>query len=167
MTNSIIVEFLSPDGLVSSVKQFASIKDFIKEYPDFKYHQVREIYLHLKNKNVNKTMKKLSSIQKLIKVYDENVYKPPANNNIGIKNIDNNIKNMEHINSDDVKDVKKISSIDTISSVDDVKDVKKISSVDDLFEYISSVDEIFEYLCLHGIQINLNKSNNKLSFTKL
>jgi len=153
MTNSIIVEFLSSDGSVSSVKQFASIKDFIKEYPDFKYHQVREIYLHLKNKNVNKTMKKLSSIQKLIKVYDENVYKPPANNNIGIdnniKNIDNNIKNMEHINSDDVKDV------------------KKISSVDDLFEYISSVDEIFEYLCSHGIQINLNKSNNKLSFTKL
>lgn len=146
MTNSIIVEFLSSDGSVSSVKQFASIKDFIKEYPDFKYHQVREIYLHLKNKNVNKTMKKLSSIQKLIKVYDENVYKPPANNNIGI---DNNIKNMEHINSDDVKDV------------------KKISSVDDLFEYISSVDEIFEYLCSHGIQINLNKSNNKLSFTKL
>jgi hypothetical protein len=118
MTNSIIVEFLSSDGSVSSVKQFASIKDFIKEYPDFKYHQVREIYLHLKNKNVNKTMKKLSSIQKLIKVYDENVYKPPANNNIGI---DNNIKNidtvMEHINSDDVKDVKKISSIDTISSL--------------------------------------------------
>jgi len=157
MTNSIIVEFLSSDGSVSSVKQFASIKDFIKEYPDFKYHQVREIYLHLKNKNVNKTMKKLSSIQKLIKVYDENVYKPPANNNIGI---DNNIKNMEHINSDDVKDVKKISS-------DDVKDVKTISSIDDLFEYISSVDEIFEYLCSHGIQINLNKSNNKLSFTKL
>jgi hypothetical protein len=153
MTNSIIVEFLSSDGSVSSVKQFASIKDFIKEYPDFKYHQVREIYLHLKNKNVNKTMKKLSSIQKLIKVYDENVYKPPANNNIGIdnniKNIDNNIKNMEHINSDDVKDV------------------KKISSVDDLFEYISSVDEIFEYLRLHKIQINLNKSNNKLSFTKV
>lgn len=146
MTNSIIVEFLSSDGSVSSVKQFASIKDFIKEYPDFKYHQVREIYLHLKNKNVNKTMKKLSSIQKLIKVYDENVYKPPANNNIGI---DNNIKNMEHINSDDVKDV------------------KKISSVDDLFEYISSVDEIFEYLCSHGIQINLNKSNNKLSFTRV
>jgi len=146
MTNSIIVEFLSPDGLVSSVKQFASIKDFIKEYPDFKYHQVREIYLHLKNKNVNKTMKKLSSIQKLIKVYDENVYKPPSNNNIGI---DNNIKNMEHINSDDVKDV------------------KTISSIDDLFEYISSVDEIFEYLCSHGIQINLNKSNNKLLFTKL
>jgi len=159
MTNSIIVEFLSSDGSVSSVKQFASIKDFIKEYPDFKYHQVREIYLHLKNKNVNKTMKKLSSIQKLIKVYDENVYKPPANNNIGIdnniKNIDNNIKNMEHINSDDVKDVKTISSIDTISSVDG------------LFEYISSVDEIFEYLRLHKIQINLNKSNNKLSFTKL
>jgi len=146
MTNSIIVEFLSSDGSVSSVKQFASIKDFIKEYPDFKYHQVREIYLHLKNKNVNKTMKKLSSIQKLIKVYDENVYQPLANNNIGI---DNNIKNMEHINSDDVKDV------------------KKISSVDDLFEYISSVDEIFEYLRLHKIQINLNKSNNKLSFTKL
>ena len=149
MTNSIIVEFLSSDGSVSSVKQFASIKDFIKEYPDFKYHQVREIYLHLKNKNVNKTMKKLSSIQKLIKVYDENVYKPPANNNIGIdnniKNIDNNIKNMEHINSDDVKDVKKILSVDTISSVDD----------------------IFEYLCLHGIQINLNKSNNKLSFTRV
>jgi hypothetical protein len=96
----------------------------------------------LKNKNVNKTMKKLSSIQKLIKVYDENVYQPPANNNIGI---DNNIKNMEHINSDDVKDVKKISSVDTISSVDD----------------------IFEYLCLHGIQINLNKSNNKLSFTRV
>ena len=153
MTNSFIVELLAPDSSVLSVKQFASIKDFIKEYPDFKYHQVREIYLHLKNKNVNKTMKKLSSIQKLIKVYDENVYKPPANNNIGIdnniKNIDNNIKNMEHINSDDVKDV------------------KKISSVDDLFEYISSVDEIFEYLCSHGIQINLNKSNNKLSFTKL
>jgi len=153
MTNSIIVQSVAPDYSVLSVKQFASIKDFIKEYPDFKYHQVREIYLHLKNKNVNKTMKKLSSIQKLIKVYDENVYKPPANNNIGIdnniKNIDNNIKNMEHINSDDVKDV------------------KKISSVDDLFEYISSVDEIFEYLRLHKIQINLNKSNNKLSFTRV
>ena len=146
MTNSIIVEFLLPDGSVSSVKQFASIKDFIKEYPDFKYHQIREIYLHLKNKNVNKTMKKLSSIQKLIKVYDENLYQPPANNNIGI---DNNIKNMEHINSDDVKDV------------------KTISSIDDLFEYISSVDEIFEYLRLHKIQINLNKSNNKLSFTRV
>ena len=60
MTNSIIVEFLSSDGSVSSVKQFASIKDFIKEYPDFKYHhfkyhQVRKIYLHFKNKNVDQT----------------------------------------------------------------------------------------------------------------
>jgi len=55
MTNSIIVELLAPDCSVLSVKQFASIKDFIRAYPDFKYHKVREIYLYLKNKNVNQT----------------------------------------------------------------------------------------------------------------
>ena len=55
MTNSFIVELLAPDSSVLSVKQFASIKDFIRAYPDFKYHQVRKIYLHLKNNNVNQT----------------------------------------------------------------------------------------------------------------
>ena len=43
----------------------------------------------------------------------------------------------------------------------------KNKQFNDLFEYISSVDEIFEYLRLHKIQINLNKSNNKLSFTRV
>ena len=75
MTNSIVVEFLASDGTITTSSKYRSIGHFLEENPTYKYHQVRDVYLKLKNKNINKTTKKLQTIHNSIKVYDEQYYK--------------------------------------------------------------------------------------------
>jgi len=74
MTNSITVEFLDNDKNVSEVKQFKSIKELQKEYPQYAYQQLRQIYLFTMNKTTTKNLKKNANIFNQLKIYDTDKY---------------------------------------------------------------------------------------------
>jgi hypothetical protein len=73
MTNSITVEFLD-NNAITDVKQFKSLIQFQKEYPQYAYHQLRQVYLFCMNKTTTKQLQKNEKIYKALKIFDTDSY---------------------------------------------------------------------------------------------
>jgi hypothetical protein len=73
MTNSITVEFLD-NNTITDVKQFKSLIAFQKEYPQYAYHQLRQVYLFTMQKSSTKQLQKNVKIYKSLKIFDSDSY---------------------------------------------------------------------------------------------
>lgn len=79
MTNKIIIEIINND-IVVETHIFKSLKELAKAYPQYEYHQLRQVYLKTNNKiNSAKKLQKNSLILNVMKIYDESFYNAKQN----------------------------------------------------------------------------------------
>jgi hypothetical protein len=72
MTNSLIVEFTNNN--VTEIKKFKSLKELNKEFPQYAYHQLRQIYLKTNGISTTKKLQKNAKLFDFMKIYEEGTY---------------------------------------------------------------------------------------------
>ena len=73
MTNKITVEFIN-NGIIEEVKTFKSLMELSKSYPQYEYHQLRQVYLFTNNKTTTKKLQKNANLLNVMKIYDSDKY---------------------------------------------------------------------------------------------
>ena len=74
MTNKITIELLNND-VVTEIKHFKSIRELNKAYPQYEYHQFRQVYLFTNNKNTSaKKLQKNANLFSIMRIFDEDKY---------------------------------------------------------------------------------------------
>ena len=72
MTNSLIVEFTNNN--VTEIKKFKSLKELSKEFPQYPYHQLRQVYLKTNGISTTKKLQKNAKLFDFMKIYEEGTY---------------------------------------------------------------------------------------------
>jgi hypothetical protein len=72
MTNSLIVEFTNNN--VTEIKKFKSLKELNKAFPNYAYHQLRQVYLKTNGISTIKKLQKNANLFDFMKIYEEDKY---------------------------------------------------------------------------------------------
>jgi predicted Zn-dependent protease len=79
MTNSLIVEFTNNN--VTEIKKFKSLKELNKAFPQYAYHQLRQVYLKTNGISTIKKLQKNAKLFDFMKIYEEDKYIENQKNN--------------------------------------------------------------------------------------